>query len=193
MSDREPVHGPRNAIQKAKFSQSEDLRLAELVERHGDKDWPTIANQMPNRSVRQCRERWTNYLTPSVTNGPWSPQEDDLLLARFKEFGARWRKLTEFFVGRTDINIKNHYIVLTRARSVHARRQSPPERSEDDKADEPSSSIPSQQPPSLAGGLILAPPPLELGGATDRPADWFSRIWSSHDADQKAFTFDFFM
>jgi hypothetical protein len=186
-----------NPIHKAKFSQSEDIKLVELVTKHGERDWPAIARQMPNRSVRQCRERWTNYLTPSVINGPWSPQEDALLLARFKEFGSRWRKMTQFFVGRTDINIKNHYIVLTRARSTHLLQPSPPQRPVDVATHDQSKSLPTQpasQPPPAAvvGDVVVEPPSLEWGCASGASGDWFSQTWSRHEGDRHGFTFDFF-
>jgi hypothetical protein len=99
---------------KIRFTTDEDIALAELVAKYGEGDWLTIARHMRNRSVRQCRERWYNYLTPSVSNGPWSSEDDALLLEKCREFGSKWKMLTGFFPGKTDINIKNHYMTLTR-------------------------------------------------------------------------------
>jgi hypothetical protein len=75
---------------------------------------------MGNRSVRQCRERWTNYLAPSVINGVWSAQEDALLLEKFRLCGPHWKQMIQSFPGRTDINIKNHYMTLVRRKSILA-------------------------------------------------------------------------
>jgi hypothetical protein len=101
-------------IRKVKFIPIEDARLLELVGLFGETDWTSIANQMPDRTARQCRERWFYFLTPSIINGPWSADEDTLLLQKFAEFGSHWKTLTQFFPGRTEINIKNHYAALIR-------------------------------------------------------------------------------
>jgi hypothetical protein len=106
----------RPHIQKTKFTATEDLRLAELVTGYGVDDWKWIAQHMPRRSVRQCRERWLNYLCPSVRNGPWTEEDDALLLKKYAEFGSKWKDLTQFFQGRTEINIKNRYRTLARHR-----------------------------------------------------------------------------
>jgi hypothetical protein len=109
-------------IHKVKFTQTEDIKLLELVAAHGERDWPSIARQMQNRTVRQCRERWCNYLAPWVANGPWSADQNALLLEKFKEFGPKWKTLTRFFPGRTDINIKNHYMTITGRRCSASKR-----------------------------------------------------------------------
>jgi hypothetical protein len=108
-----------------KFSQTEDSKLADLVAAHGDQDWASIANAMGNRSVRQCRERWMNYLAPSVINGAWSADDDALLLEKFRVYGSHWKQITSFFPGRTDINVKNHYMTLVRRQSLLTAEPSP--------------------------------------------------------------------
>jgi hypothetical protein len=90
------------------FSNSEDERIRRLVTKHGDQDWTHIAENVPGRSARQCRERWSSYLAPHVINGPWSATEDRLLLDKIDEIGHQWKKLELYFPGRSNINIKNH-------------------------------------------------------------------------------------
>jgi hypothetical protein len=116
---------PPAAIHKVKFVPLEDARLVELVGLFGDSDWGSIANHMPNRTVRQCRERWLYFLTPSIRNGPWSAEDDALLLQKFEEIGSQWKAMTRFFPGRTEINIKNHYAVLLRRRAPFSGDPSP--------------------------------------------------------------------
>jgi hypothetical protein len=70
---------------------------------------------MPHRDRRQCRERWTNYLSPAVANGPWTHEEEDLLKAKVAALGHSWRAIQPFFPGRTDINIKNHWKQMEKA------------------------------------------------------------------------------
>jgi hypothetical protein len=92
----------------------EDEQLRELVEKHGETSWMTIARELPGRSCRQCRERWLNYLSPRVQNGPWSEAETTLLFEKVTEFGTSWKTIQRYFPGRTDINIRNHYRHLQR-------------------------------------------------------------------------------
>jgi hypothetical protein len=71
---------------------------------------------MPKRNRRQCRERWFSYLSPVVSNGPWTEKEEELLRAKVSEAGRKWRIIQVFFPGRTDINIKNHWKQMQRVR-----------------------------------------------------------------------------
>lgn len=78
-------------------------------------DWNEISKNMKTwRNARQCRERWINYLSPSVVNGPWTIEEEDLLRQKYNELGPRWKKIALFFPTRTDINVKSHYHLLER-------------------------------------------------------------------------------
>jgi hypothetical protein len=112
-SQRSPPSGKR-ITHKLKFTKDEDLTLAQLVSQYGEADWPTISSRMAGRSVRQCRERWFNYLSPCVCNGPWTPDDDARLIEKVNELGPKWTKIVPFFKGRTDINIKNHWMTLSR-------------------------------------------------------------------------------
>jgi hypothetical protein len=164
-------------IHKVKFTQDEDLKLAELVATHGEADWPSISRQMGNRTVRQCRERWCNYLAPSVCTAAWTPEEDALLLEKFREFGSRWRSMTQFFPGRTDINLKNHYMTLTRHRCGQSargsRRDSPPEMSEPAEPVQPEPPEPVQPAPPVTD-FPAERPAFEWGWCTETSLSWVS-------------------
>ena len=41
--------------------------------------WSDVAELLPGRLGKQCRERWFNHLDPSVKKTPWSPREDEIL------------------------------------------------------------------------------------------------------------------
>lgn len=96
------------------FTQIEDELLIGLVNRYGVYNWKYISLQMPGRNVRQCKERWENYLSPEVFNGPWTVEENELLVKKYEELGPRWKKISSFFPTRTDINIKNHWKMCER-------------------------------------------------------------------------------
>ena len=99
---------------KVKFTKEEDEKLRSIVAKYGESDWDMIADMMPGRNQRQCRERWLNYLSPSVNKEPWTREEDQLLIDKHNELGSRWVKIARFFTGRSDTAIKNRWMVLQR-------------------------------------------------------------------------------
>lgn len=99
---------------KSKFTPEEDNLLKQLVSKFGENDWNRVSELMPHRNVRQCKERWTNYLSPKVCNDPWTEEDDALLLQKYNEYGAKWVRIALCFPNRTDSNVKNRYLVLSR-------------------------------------------------------------------------------
>lgn len=95
--------------QRRKFTAEEDLKLKKIISKYGAKKWDQIALLMPGRTGRQCRDRFHNYLNPSLQNGPWSKEEDILLEQKVYELGQHWNKIVKFFVGRSENNIKNRW------------------------------------------------------------------------------------
>jgi hypothetical protein len=95
-----------------KFLKAEDDLLRDLVSRFGEQNWNIIASFMKRRSARQCRERYKNYLSPRVNTRPWLPEEEELLTAKVGELGQKWAKITSFFEGRSDVNVKNHWAAI---------------------------------------------------------------------------------
>ncbi len=57
--------------------------VVELVGRIGAKKWSQIAQQLPGRIGKQCRERWHNHLNPAINKDPWSEEEDRYVLSCF--------------------------------------------------------------------------------------------------------------
>lgn len=97
-----------------KWTAVEDKMLKNLVSKMSKPNWVSISSQIPNRNPRQCQERWEYYLSPNVNNSPWTPQEDTLLMQKYKEFGSKWTIIAKFFFNRTNTNVKNRYLALTR-------------------------------------------------------------------------------
>lgn len=98
-----------NTSSRRKFTEEEDKFLTELVKEMGPKKWEEIAKRMPNRTARQCRDRYSNYLIPGFFNGEWSSEEDELLYQKYQEIGPRWAVLKEFFKNRSPNSIKNRW------------------------------------------------------------------------------------
>lgn len=94
---------------RKRFTLEEDRQLKSLVDKIGVKLWDEIALHMPNRTARQCRDRYYNYLFKEITHQPWTPEEDRLILEKYKEFGPHWVKIAKFLNGRSGNNIKNRW------------------------------------------------------------------------------------
>lgn len=97
-----------------KFSLDEDRRLSKLVHLYGENNWEIIADMMRGRSVRQCRERWKNYLSPNIVNLPWTEKEDKLLEKKFIEYGSSWKQIANFFPNRNYVQVRNRYLKIRR-------------------------------------------------------------------------------
>jgi hypothetical protein len=91
------------------FNPDEDHILSGLVESRAYNNWSEIAQHMPGRTARQCRDRWTNYLAPAISFDPWRPEEDDLIIQKVNEIGTKWATIAKFANGRTGNALKNRW------------------------------------------------------------------------------------
>ena len=94
---------------RRKFTQEEDAIIFKLYQVDRHPQWDKYASFLPNRTERQCRERFRNYLDPNIQNREWSNEEDKLLEEKVLEYGLKWVKITAFFPGRSANNVKNRW------------------------------------------------------------------------------------
>lgn len=98
--------------QRSRFTKAEDDLLKQLAESQKNPKWSEIAHQLKGRTARQCRERYNNYLRPDLINGPWTPEEDNLLIKLYEIHGPKWALISHSFESRSPANIKNHHSTL---------------------------------------------------------------------------------
>ena len=66
--------------EKAKWSVQEDSVLQQAVSMHDGKNWKSIASFLEGKTEVQCLHRWTKVLNPNLTKGPWTDDEDRLVV-----------------------------------------------------------------------------------------------------------------
>jgi myb proto-oncogene protein len=54
------------SLVKGPWTDIEDRLLLHLVNIDGPQKWTVIANHLPGRIGKQCRERWHNHLNPMI-------------------------------------------------------------------------------------------------------------------------------
>lgn len=85
--------------------------------------WPIISKSIPERTGKQCRERYLNHLKPKLKVEEWSPIEDALIFHLHRSCGSKWAKMSKILQGRTDNGIKNRFHNIRRREEKEEKRR----------------------------------------------------------------------
>ena len=100
-----------------RWNTDEDNTLLSLVNLHGTyRSWSQIADGLPNRTGKQCRERYVNHLKPTVRKGDWTPEEDNIIIEQQAKLGNKWALITRLLPGRQDLDVKNRWHSVMRCK-----------------------------------------------------------------------------
>jgi O-methyltransferase involved in polyketide biosynthesis len=92
-----------------RFSKEEDEKLRRLIRQYGTHDWVAISSFLPDRTPRQCRHRYRNYLANGRERTRWTVEDEGIVIAKFEEFGPRWVRIATFLPGRSGNDVKNRW------------------------------------------------------------------------------------
>ncbi|GKU88183.1 hypothetical protein SLEP1_g2479 [Rubroshorea leprosula] len=109
----------KKGLKKGPWAPEEDEILINYIKKNGHGSWrslPRLAGLL--RCGKSCRLRWTNYLRPDIKRGPFTVEEEKLVIQLHSILGNRWAAISAQLPGRTDNEIKNLWNTYLKKRLV---------------------------------------------------------------------------
>ncbi|KAL4931705.1 uncharacterized protein BDV17DRAFT_288765 [Aspergillus undulatus] len=99
--------------ERRKWTTEEDILLRRAVQAAITESrpllWREIAKSVPTRSNKDCRRRWCNSLSTSLSKGPWTESEDERLWNAVQKHGARWSLVSREVGSRNADQCSSHW------------------------------------------------------------------------------------
>ncbi|XP_010526116.1 PREDICTED: myb-related protein 3R-1-like isoform X2 [Tarenaya hassleriana] len=93
--------GPARRSTKGQWTMEEDDILRKAVEQFNGKNWKKIAECFKDRTDVQCLHRWQKVLNPELVKGPWSKEEDEIIIELVNKYGPKkWSTISQHLPGR---------------------------------------------------------------------------------------------
>lgn len=79
-------------------------------------NWTEVAKRIgKGLTERQCRDRYLGFLSPALSNRPFTADEDKAMVDLVKTYGTKWKKIAEVMkTNRSNIMVRNRYYTLKR-------------------------------------------------------------------------------
>lgn len=77
--------------------------------KYGKNQWARISSLLVRKSPKQCKQRWYEWLDPSIKKTPWTREEEEKLLHLAKIMPTQWRTIAASIEGRTASQCLQHY------------------------------------------------------------------------------------
>ncbi|XP_041926413.1 snRNA-activating protein complex subunit 4 [Alosa sapidissima] len=101
-------------FKKREWTKEEDDHLRHLVQKYRIGNFiphTQISYFLDGRDASQVVYRWGQVLDPSIKKGPWSKDEDELLLKAVEKYGVpNWWRIRFDVPGRTDSQVRDRYL-----------------------------------------------------------------------------------
>lgn len=93
--------GPTRRSSKGGWTEEEDEILRRAVQVYKGKNWKKIAEYFTDRTDVQCLHRWQKVLNPDLVKGPWTKEEDELIVDLVSKYGSKkWSVISQSLPGR---------------------------------------------------------------------------------------------
>lgn len=83
------------SMRRGVWSPSEDDMLRRVMNHKHGHTWEWVGKHLLGRSGKQCRERWVNYLDPSLARTQMNKQEKSALAHIIRRYGRSWTQITK--------------------------------------------------------------------------------------------------